>query len=246
MNRYQSLRGPGSVRPFSVALVEDNRLLREEIGIHLSASGFKVHPASSALELDDIASREPIDLYVIDINLPGESGLSLSARLRRARPDAGIVILTARVGLTDRLAGYREGGADAYLSKPASPDELVLVLLGLGRRLRQNSEIEEWTLSLRERSLSGPLPDQRFHLTHREKALLIALIQAKDNTAESGMLCDLFTDEDPSREMTKHALEELVARLRRKFKAVQSTGSEPAIKSVWGYGYQLCVSIVLR
>ena len=165
--------------------------------------------------------------------------------LRQARPEAGIVILTARVGLTDRLAGYRDGGADVYLSKPVSPDELVLVLQGLGRRVRHPESAQGWTLSLRERTLTGPSPEQRFRLTHREKVLLVALIQAKDNAVESALLCDLYTD-DGAVEMTKHALEELVARLRRKFKAVQPEGAEPAIKSICGFGHQLCIQVLLR
>jgi DNA-binding response OmpR family regulator len=246
MNRNSRFGEQSPTRPLSVAVIEDDRILREEVSIHLSMNGFQVHPAGSALALDDIAGREPIDLYVIDINLPGESGLSLSARLRQARPEAGIVILTARVGLTDRLAGYRDGGADVYLSKPVSPDELVLVLQGLGRRVRHPESAQGWTLSLRERTLTGPSPEQRFRLTHREKVLLVALIQAKDNAVESALLCDLYTDDDGAVEMTKHALEELVARLRRKFKAVQPEGAEPAIKSIWGFGYQLCILVTLR
>jgi DNA-binding response OmpR family regulator len=238
--------GTSGARPLAVALVEDDRLLREEISIYLGAHGFRVHAVGSALALDDLAGREPIDLYVVDINLPGESGLRLAARLRKSRPETGIVILTARIALADRLAAYREGGADAYLSKPVSPDELVLVLQGIGRRLRSIEDPEEWTLSLRERTLTGPQPGQRFRLTHRERTLLIALIQASDNTVESAVLCDLYSDEEGEVEMTKHALEELVARLRRKFKTVQSPGAEPAIKSVWGYGYQLCVPVTLR
>jgi DNA-binding response OmpR family regulator len=245
MNSVQIDGDASRALALAVAVVEDDRLLREEISIHLVAHGFTVHAVGSALALDDIAQRAPIGLYVIDLNLPGETGLSLAARLRKSRPEAGIVILTARVALSDRLAAYREGGADVYLSKPVAPDELVLVLRGLGRRIRRASEIDDWKLSLRERTLTGPLPGQHFRLTHREKALLIALAQARDNTLESAALCDLFADDDESGSMNKHALEELVARLRRKFKVVQPEGAEPAIKSVWGYGYQLCVPIML-
>ena len=57
------------------------------------------------------------------------------------------------------------------------------------------------------------------------------------------MLCDLFGDEDSDRSISKHSLEELVARLRKKFKAVQGDGAQPAIKSVWGVGYQLCLRV---
>ena len=63
-----------------VALVEDDRLLREEIANHLLAHGFEVHAVNSATALDDLMARTPVDLYVLDLNLPGESGLSLCKR----------------------------------------------------------------------------------------------------------------------------------------------------------------------
>jgi DNA-binding response OmpR family regulator len=80
-------------------------------------------------------------------------------------------------------------------------------------------------------------------LTSKEKTILLALVQAKDNTMQSGALCDLFADDDDDALMSKHALEEMIARLRKKFKSAQTAGDEPAIKSVWGVGYQLCVRI---
>ena len=231
--------------PFVVAVVEDDRLLRQEIEIHLRANQFTVHGLSSGAALDDLVTPEPIDMYIIDLNLPGEGGLSICKRLRQTLPNAGIVIMTARVALHDRLAGYSHGGADFYLTKPISPDELVMVLLSLGRRVKKLSADGEWNLSLRDRILLGPDPWQKLRLTSREKTLLVALSHAKDNTLESGALCDLFSAEDSDEGMSKHALEELIARLRKKFKTAQGPESEPAIKSVWGVGYQLCVPINL-
>jgi len=230
-------------RPLLVALVEDDRLLREEMEVHLSANGFQVYAANSAMGLDDLNARTAFDLYLIDLNLPGENGLSLCRRVRAARPDAGIVIMTARVSLNDRIAGYKQGGADIYLTKPVSPDELVLVLLSLGRRIKQTQTTQEWSLSLRDRTLLGPNQTQKLRLTSKEKTILLALVQAKDNTMESAALCDLFFEDDDETLMSKHALEEMIARLRKKFKSVQDEGEEPAIKSVWGVGYQLCVRI---
>lgn len=230
--------------PLVLALVEDDRLLREEIEVHLRAHGFEVHAANSAPGLDDLNARIAFDLYLIDLNLPGENGLSLCRRVRQSRPDAGIVIMTARVALNDKIAGYKQGGADLYMTKPVAPDELVLVLQSLGRRLKQAQTAQEWSLSLRDRTLMGPdLSQKKLRLTSKEKTILLALVQAKDNTLESAVLCDLFADEDDDALMSKHALEELIARLRKKFKSVQAEGDEPAIKSVWGVGYQLCVRI---
>ncbi|KZS01178.1 Uncharacterized protein APZ42_002239 [Daphnia magna] len=119
-------------RPLVLALVEDDRLLRQEIEVHLRAHGFEVHAANSASGLDDLNARIAFDLYLIDLNLPGENGLSLCRRVRQSRPDAGIVIMTARVALNDKIAGYKQGGADLYMTKPVAPDELVLVLQSLG------------------------------------------------------------------------------------------------------------------
>jgi DNA-binding response OmpR family regulator len=234
-----------SAEKLTVALVEDDRLLREEIENHLAAHGFVVHAANSASALDDILARQAIDLYILDLNLPGESGLSLCKRLRQAMPGAGIVILTARVSLNDRLAGYEMGGADIYLTKPVAPVELVLLLRSLGRRIKKINVGQEWSLNLRDRTLSSPYSSDKLRLTSREKTLLVALSHAKDKTLESGALCDLFSAEDSEEGMSKHALEELIARLRKKFKTAQAADAEPAIKSVWGVGYQLCVPITL-
>ncbi len=228
-----------------VAVVEDDRLLRQEIESHLTANDFSVVGVSSAAALDDFTQSEPIDLFIIDLNLPGEGGLSLCKRLRESLPNAGIVIMTARVALHDRLAGYSHGGADFYLTKPISPDELVLVLQNLGKRVRKQLPDNSWTLSLRDRILVGPQTRQKLRLTNREKVLLVSLSHAKEHILESGALFDLFSREDDEEPMSKHALEEMIARLRKKFKSVQEADAEPAIKSVWGVGYQLCVPISL-
>ena len=231
--------------PLVVALVEDDRMLREEVVEHLQAHDFVVHAVSSVAAFDDLAARVALDLFVLDWNLPGESGLSLSRRLREAMPGAGIVLMTARVALHDRLTGYRQGGADVYLSKPVSPDELVAVLRNLGRRVKPAVSELAWSLNLRNRTLQGPQPQQRIRLTGREKTLLVALVQAPDHSLASGALCDLYGDDDTDDLMSKHTLEELVARLRKKFRTVQEVDAEPAIKSVWGVGYQLCLHINL-
>jgi len=80
-------------------------------------------------------------------------------------------------------------------------------------------------------------------LTSREKTLLIALANAKGNILDSGSLSDLFTTDDIDDIMSKHALEEMIARFRKKIKSVTPADTEPAIKSVWGKGYQLCLKL---
>ena len=233
------------IHQYVVAIVEDDVLLRQEIVSHLNANHFETHGVSSAAALDDLVTLRPIDIYIIDLNLPGESGISLCKRLRERTPNVGIVIMTARVALHDRLTGYSQGGADFYLTKPVSPEELTMVVQNLGKRVKKLNNVNDWQLSLRDRTLQSPGLIEKIRLTNREKILLVALSQANDFTLESGVLCDLFSEDDSDEGMSKHALEELIARFRKKIKGIDSSSTESAIKSVWGVGYQLCIPISL-
>jgi DNA-binding response OmpR family regulator len=235
---------PTTPHKISVALVEDDHLLREELAYFLRARGFVVHPVGSGHGLDELLTTEAIDTYIIDLNLPGEGGLSICNRLRRAMPEAGIIIMTARVAVRDRLAGYQQGGADFYLPKPVVPDELVMVLMSLSRRMRPVGSAMAWRINLRDRTLAGPEEHQRLWLTHREQLLLVALAQAKGNQLGSDLLAEIF-EEGGDPPLSAHALEEVVVDLRRKVRAVQGPADEPIIKSVWGRGYTLCIPLVL-
>jgi len=228
---------------FVVALVEDDRLLRQEVENHLKANGFLVYSAASASELNDSVIQESVDIFIIDMSLPGESGLSLCKRIRASLPNVGIVIMTANANLHDRIAGYSHGGADMYLTKPVSPVVLVLVLQGLGKRVKKLLTENSWSLKIQDRVLISPDGSQKLRLTSREKTLLIALANAKGNILDSGSLSDLFTTDDIDDIMSKHALEEMIARFRKKIKSATPADTEPAIKSVWGKGYQLCLKL---
>lgn len=232
-------------KALSVAVVEDDPLLRQEVELHLLREGFIVQSVNSASALDDWIVRQSFDLFVVDLNLPGENGLSLCKRLRQSMPQAGIVIMTARIGIENKIAGYEDGGADFYLTKPVSPRELVMVLQGLGRRIQHESSQSAWLLSLRERTLTSPDGHRKIRITAKEKAILLALAQAKDRTLPSGDLCDLCIDAATDAVMSKHALEELIKRLRKKFADPAHPQAESIIKSVWGVGYQLCISVTL-
>lgn len=246
MTPFPHLITKNELAPLTVALVEDDRLLREEMELHLNAHGFQVHAVNCASAVDDLLTEVAVNLYVLDLGLPGESGLSLSRRLRRQMPQCGIVIQTARVALYDRIAGYQDGGADVYLTKPVAPDELVQVLRSLARRLFPSKADNTWSLSVSDRLLISPRSEQAARLTHLEVKLLNALVQAKDNTLESWSLCRILYSNADAPHQSKRALEELVGRLRKKLKSAHGEIAEGAIKSVWGVGYQLCITVVLK
>lgn len=117
--------------PRSILIIEDNEDLREITVELLSAEGHQVIGVDSAEAASAHASD--VDLMLVDLNLPGEDGLSLTRRMRSARPDLGIIILTARGLPGDIKLGY-DAGADLYLPKPVEFEQLMAAIAGLPQR----------------------------------------------------------------------------------------------------------------
>jgi DNA-binding response OmpR family regulator len=228
-----------------VALVEDDPLLRKELHFHLKQQGFIVFAVLNGKSLDELLMTEPLDALVLDLSLPGEDGISIANRIRKSIPAMGIVMLTARSALPDRIRGY-EAGADVYLSKPVAPEELTSTLRSLARRVKKSSEVAVWTLDLQARSIYGSEPWQKAFLTNSEQTLLLALAQAPSHTLETDMICELLSQRSGTSDMGKRALESLVSRLRKKLESLSGLDAEPALKAVWGIGYQLCVPVLVK
>ena len=120
--------------PARVVVVDDEPDLRLLLEDYLGAHGLAVRTAASGAELDVLLSAEPADLLILDVNMPGEDGFAVVARLRAAGSDVGIVMLTAAGAVESRLAGLG-AGADDYLAKPFEPRELLARVRSVLRRL---------------------------------------------------------------------------------------------------------------
>ncbi|MEY3096349.1 MAG: response regulator transcription factor [Burkholderiaceae bacterium] len=121
--------------PLEIVLVEDHDQLRRVTMAVLRARGHRVVALTSAEEVDDSITLSKPDIFILDLNLPGEDGVSLARRIRAAHPRVGIIMTTVRREVEQRLAGY-ESGADAYLPKPTDVEELSAAVESLGRRVR--------------------------------------------------------------------------------------------------------------
>jgi DNA-binding response OmpR family regulator len=119
----------------SLIVVEDHDTLREQLVDHFVGLGWAVQAVPDAAGLAQLMqqARRP-DVVLLDLNLPDADGLAVAQQLRRADAALGIVMLTARGSAMERAQGY-QSGADVYLTKPASVDELQSVLLRLARRV---------------------------------------------------------------------------------------------------------------
>ena len=116
-----------------VLVVDDDLRLREVLRKYLIRNGFMVTTAEDAADARAKLKSLSFDLIVLDVMMPGESGLELTDSLRRENP-VPILLLTARGEPDDRIAGL-EAGADDYLSKPFEPRELVLRMNSILRRV---------------------------------------------------------------------------------------------------------------
>jgi two-component system OmpR family response regulator len=224
-------------KTINVVVVEDNLSLQELMVEHLSANGYRAIGVSCAEELDERLVETKPDILLLDINLPGEDGISIATRLTQAHPNMRIAMLTARVADKDKTIGYGSG-ADMYLTKPASPDEILAAVASLSRRIAQdNHGAEILLLELAKSQLGGRLGQVR--LTTAEALMLKALAEAPNQKLEYWRLLELLNK--PATEKAKSALG--VAMHRLKLKMVGVGAESPAIKSLFKEGYQLGIPV---
>ena len=116
----------------TIGVVDDEAEIREMVAEYLSRHGFTVIQADSSANFRRILEGRRVDLALLDINMPGQNGLSL-ARYLREQTDIGIIMLTAAAEPDDRIAGL-ELGADDYMGKPFDPRELLARIRSVLRR----------------------------------------------------------------------------------------------------------------
>lgn len=220
----------------SIGLVEDNDDLRESIMEVLAGQGHRVVGFPSAEDLVEAPASDPFEIVILDLNLPGEDGLSLAARLKRVQPALRVVMMTTRTALTDRVRGY-DVGADLYLPKPVAADELLAAVRALGRQL--HSDTTQSVLCIDTRSLALRGPQGAVPLNAGDVVMLSALARAPGQRLDYWQLIQaLGLDVDAH---GKASLAVRVTRLRGKLGHAGIGGD--ALKSLRASGYQLCVPI---
>jgi len=215
-----------------VALVEDNDDLRDLLKRDISKAGYTVSAAESAEDLDDLVTHTHIDLLILDLNLPGEDGLSIAKRYKRSNPGLYIIMLTARAREQDRIDGY-ESGADVYLTKPISSVELMAAIGSVSRRLMKLHDPQDVILNTRTMTLTGV---KTVELGRIEIVLLKALNESPNGNLPYFRLLELCGETEMN-EYSKAALEVRVVRLRKKLSDAGIEGK--GIRAIRGEGYQL-------
>ena len=229
-----------NTKPDRVIVVDDDPELRALLRRFLSEHGFEARAVEGGSALDRDLSRNPADVIVLDLMMPGEDGLAICRRLRAAGDLTPIVMLTARGDPIDRIIGL-ESGADDYLPKPFEPRELVARLSAVLRRTRgqiDKSTDETVTVGSLEINLSTRAVMRNgalVKLSSREFGLLAALARSRGRPLSRAQLIDRALGRDA--EVTDRAVDVQIARLRRAIG--DDAGDAELIKTVWGVGYVL-------
>ena len=223
----------------NIIVIEDNDDLRHLTCQVLAQDGHRVTGLTCAEDLEDLAGGEAADIFLIDINLPGEDGISLSRRIRQAQPLVGIIMISARTDLDDKITGY-ESGADIYITKPVVFAELTAAIRSFARRrhaAKQDKLQDEQCLVLNVFDVTGPLGTAK--LTATEVMLLTAFARAPSCKLETWQIAEML--EIQLDDTMKSSITVRIARLRKKL--IDAGAEGVVIDSLRNIGYQLTTYI---
>lgn len=220
-----------------ILVVDDDERIRTLLLRYLNEHGFLAVAASSAAEAAELLARFTFDALVVDIMMPGETGLAFTQRFKQ-QSDLPILLLTALGSTDDKITGF-EKGADDYLSKPFEPRELVMRLQAILRRrpkpvTLQNFRVGRWLYEESGNELQHG--EEVIRLTAVEGNLLRALASRAGEVVtreELADLCDLDAGE--------RTIDVQVTRLRRKIE--EDVKRPRCLQTVRGRGYMLRIEL---
>lgn len=233
-----------TAQPAIVLLVEDDHDLRQEMADYLEAQGYEVRQASTAAHAREQLEHQSVDVAVLDVNLPGEDGLSLCRRLAIEGGPA-ILMLSALGDPVDRILGL-EIGADDYVVKPIPPRELLARVKALLRRRAASAQnarrlsyaFAGFRLDLAARQLTAP-NGVLLLLTRGELSILSTLLENARSVVPREELLRIIKGEDPG--VVGRGVDLHISRLRRK---IEAQTDHEIIKTHRGVGYILDAVVV--
>jgi two-component system, OmpR family, phosphate regulon response regulator OmpR len=242
--RLTATRTIGRMSPEPVPhllLVDDDLRLRALLEAYLKREGFDVELAANERQMEHILKERPIDLMVLDLMLPGRSGLDICRDLRAGGNTLPIVMLTAKGDDVDRILGL-EIGADDYLPKPCNPRELAARIRAVLRRhhtqppgapASEGETVEFGRFRLKPVARVLERDGAPVSLTTGEFAMLYALVSHPGQTLSRDRLLALARGRQ--RGAFDRSIDVQMSRLRR---IVEDDPAKPRyLQTVWGSGY---------
>jgi len=214
-----------------ILIVEDDPKLLVQLADGIVAAGYAVDLADNGVDAHHLGDSEPYDAVVLDLGLPKLDGLSVLRQWRASHRTMPVLILTARDGWHEKVAGI-DAGADDYLAKPFHMEELLARLRALIRRSGGHAcaELSCGPLSLDTRNSRVTLSGQALGLTSHEYRVLAYLMHHQDEVVSRTALVEHIYAQDFDRD--SNTVEVFIGRLRKKLPA-------GLIETVRGLGYRL-------
>jgi len=218
-----------------ILVVEDERKVAEFVARGLRDQRFAVDVVNDGQSGWDMASTRDYDLVILDLMLPGVSGLEILKRIRRAGSQAPVLILTARAGTAEKVENF-EAGADDYLTKPFAFDELLVRVKALLRRgsPERANVLRIGDLEIDRQKQEAKRGGKRIELTPREYSLLEYLAANAGRVMSRTMITEHVWDE--SFQGLTNIVDVYVRHLRNK---VDDPSPKKLIRTVRGVGYSI-------
>jgi len=220
-----------------ILVVDDEPDITALVAYHLAKAGYRVSTAATGPDALKAAREERPDIVVLDLMLPGVSGYDVLAELRRREEtrDVGVILLTSRREEADRIRGLSLG-ADAYLTKPFSPQELSLRVQAVLRRLgapavSAGSTLAAGPISIDRSAHRVTIGGQELTLTATEYKLLLTLIERRGRVQTRPQLLETVWEAQP--DIQTRTVDMHVQRLRTKLGEAGKL-----IETVRGFGYR--------
>ena len=216
-----------------VLVIEDDTTLGHALQEFLADQGYAVDWLADGDKASGALAGQPYDLLLLDLNLPGRSGLDILRQLRQDGNQIPVLIVTARDGLDDRVAGL-DAGADDYVTKPFDLPELAARVRAFGRRRAGQAQplIEAGQLVFDTVGREVRANGQRLSLSVRELSVLEMLMARAGRVVTKRQIVNSLSAWDA--DFSENAVEVYVYRLRKR---LEGTGA--SIQTVRGFGYLL-------
>lgn len=220
-----------------ILAVDDEESILKVVDYALSEAGYEVHTARDGSGAEFMFEQVRPDLVILDVMLPGTSGLDIAKNLR-ATSNVPIIMLSARGDEVDRILGL-EFGADDYVTKPFSPRELVSRVRAILRRVddlpAERAVIEVGDLTIDTQARQVRLQGQAVHLTTSEYGILLHLARHPGTAYSRQAILSALWDQSPVGD--ERAIDVHIHNIREKIEADQR--NPEYVLTVRGYGYRL-------
>lgn len=219
-----------------ILIVEDEQSLADDLVTYLAAEGNICEPAYDYFTAEDKLAAFHYDIVLLDINLPDGNGLQLLHQMREHEPPPGVLIISARDSLDDKLKGL-DLGADDYLTKPFHLAEVNARVKALGRRrlFGGKTEIRYHEICIDPESGTARINEQQPELTRKEFALLQYFVTNQNRVMTKEAIAEHLWGDYMEMAGNFDFIYTHIKNLRRK---LTDAGANDYIRTVYGMGYK--------